>query len=458
MGGAQVLILLYFVYTATCNEQLKIRFQWKELDYDFTTPALRQQAIDTGNFIPKNNIPMGLEIFQDKLFITVPRWRQGVPASLNYVDLKDTNNTSPKLKPYPSWAAHSGSKPTEIISPFRTRIDRCSRLWVLDNGKIGSLESVPTIYPPSIIVYDLTSDNLIRKYEIPQNQVKQDSGFANIAIEDSDCQKTYAYLGDVGKAGLVVYSWEKNESWRISHHFFYPDPLACEYNVKGLTFNWTDAIFGMGISGPNPDGFSTLYFHPMSSYYEFKVSTEYLRNESVAETNFEAFQNLGTRGPNSQSSASFLDQKTGVLFYSLVNLNAVACWKTSNKEYLMKNQGRIYMDDETMVYPTDIKVDYNDNLWVLSNKLPVWMYSNLNPDEVNFRVFSAPVINAISHTACDVTARSDILQKFDKFGNKVKNITKNIASVFNSSAISSSSTSLIVIAIVASFIAYVVPN
>lgn len=81
------------------------------------------------------------------------------------------------------------------------------------------------------------------------------------------------------------------------------------------------------------------------------------------------------------------------------------------------------MNEETMVYPTDIKVDYNDNLWILSNKMPIWMYDKLDANEVNFRIFSAPVVDAISHTACDITPRSDIL---DKFVNKIKNASNSI--------------------------------
>ncbi|XP_053609466.1 protein yellow [Plodia interpunctella] len=452
------LIVFHLVYSISCMDQLNIRFEWKQLDYQFPTPQAREDAIADRSFIPENNIPMGLEIYQDKLFITVPRWKYGVPASLNYVNIND-NSTSPKLIPYPNWAAHSSGsdgKPSEIISPFRIRADRCGRLWVLDNGKIGNREENVTKYRPAIIVYDLKTDNLLRKYNLPEDQVKEDSGFANIAVEDFDCTKTYAYAGDVGKAGIVVYSWEANTSWRISHHFFSIDPLACDFNVKNLTFTWTDAIFGMAISGPNEDGFSTLYFHPMSSFDEFSVSTEYLRNTSVAESNFEAFKKLGNRGPNAQSSVSFIDPKTKVLFYSLVNLDAVACWKTTNKDYLMENQGRIYMNNETMVYPTDIKVDYNDNLWILSNKLPVWMYSKLDANEVNFRVFSAPVLEAISHTACDITRRTDIL---DKFVNKIKNVTNKITNKLKpNSAENRTPMSLVVIALISCFMGIALSN
>ncbi|XP_032517465.2 protein yellow [Danaus plexippus] len=454
MGVFKALILLQLVYLSTCMEQLDIIYEWNQLDFEFPSPEARQQAIDNGSFIPENNIPMGLEVFADRLFITVPRWRNGVPASLTYVNLKDNSTKSPKLIPYPNWEAHNivDGKP-EIVSPFRVRADRCGRLWVLDNGKIGSLEANVTKFTPFISIYDLKTDNLLRKYVFPEDQVKEDSGFANIAVEDIDCDRTYAYAGDVGKAGVVVYSWEKNDSWRITHHFFNPDPLACDFSVKGYNFSWTDAIFGIGISAPNADNFSTIYFHPMASNNEFAVSTEYLRNKTVAEQNFDAFKVLGSRGPNAQSSASFVDPKTGVLFYSLVNLNAVACWRTTNKEYLMKNQGRIYMDDVKMIYPTDIKVDYDENLWVLSNRMPIWMYAKLDSNDTNFRVFSAPVLKAISHTACDVTARSDIL---DKFVNKVKNVTKNISSKLNPNSApilsSSSLTSLVVLTVLSLFV------
>ncbi|CAH0715827.1 unnamed protein product, partial [Brenthis ino] len=443
MGGIKTLVFLQLVYISTCMEQLDIIYEWKELDFEFPSPEARQEAIESRNFIPENNIPMGLEIFGDRLFITVPRWKYGVPASLNYINLKDNSTKSPKLTPYPNWAAHSlntDGRP-EIVSPFRIRADKCDRLWVLDNGKVGNLENDTVKFLPALIIYDLKTDTLLRTYVFPEDQIKEESGFANIAVEDTDCDNTYVYAGDLGKPAIVVYSWAKNESWRITHHFFHPDPLACDFSVKGHNFSWTDAIFGLGISAPNAKNFSTLYFHPMASYNEFAVSTEYLRNQSVAEANFEAFKLLGSRGPNAQSSASFVDPRTGVLFYSLVNLNAVACWRTTNKDYLMKNQGRIYMDDVKMIYPTDIKVDYDENLWVLSNRMPIWMYSKLDQNDFNFRVFSAPVLKAISHTACDVTPRSDILEKF---ANKIKNITNKISNKISpNSAESTSALSLI---------------
>lgn len=78
--------------------------------------------------------------------------------------------------------------------------------------------------PPALVIYDLKNDRPLRKYIIPSDQRTADSFFANIAVEDYNCEDTYAYLGDLGAPGLVVYSWKLERSWLVKHHFFHPDP------------------------------------------------------------------------------------------------------------------------------------------------------------------------------------------------------------------------------------------
>lgn len=182
---------------------------------------------------------------------------------------------------------------------------------------------------------------------------------------------------------------------------FFADPLAGEFNVSGITFEWTDGVFGIALSAPNSTGYSTLYFHPLTSTREFAVSTRILRDPELAGQSFHEFRVLGSRGPKGQSSVSFLDKETGVLFYALINLNAIACWRTLNPSYTMESQGRVYMNNTTMVFPNDIKVDEKGNLWVLSDRLPTFMYGSLDPEDINFRILTATVKDAIMGTACD---------------------------------------------------------
>ncbi|KAI4456295.1 protein yellow-related [Holotrichia oblita] len=400
-------------------DNLRVAFHWKQLDFNYPSDDERQEAIRKGVFVPENNLPLGLEVYGDRLFVTVPRWKSGVPASLTYIKLTDEMD-SPKLNPYPNWEAHDlpaspGNGTAEIVSPFRIRADRCGRLWVLDTGSAELLGDHKVYSSSQLLIYDLHNDALQRRYEIPQDQVKDNSFFANIAVEDHDCQDTYAYLGDLGAPALVVYSLKENKSWQVNHHYFHIDPLAGDMNVSGINFQWADGVFGLALSAADGDGFSTLYFHPMTSTNEFSVNTRYLRNTTLSKDSFDKFKLLGNRGPNAQSSVSFLDQSSGVLFYALVNLNAIACWKTTNPSYTIQSQGRVYMSNVTMVFPNDIKVDANGNLWALSDKLPTFMYSKLNPDEINFRILTAPVAEAIRGTACDsmLVITDDISNRFN---------------------------------------------
>lgn len=281
------------------------------------------------------------------------------------------------------------------------RADKCGRLWVLDTGVEDILNNFTVHSPTKLLIYDLSNDQLLRSYVLPKDQISDQSFFANIAVEDHDCNDTYAYLGDLGKPAIVVYSWKTNTSHRVVHNYFHMDPLAGEFNISNILFEWSDAIFGLALSRPDSEGYSTLYFHPLVSTDEFSVNTRYLRNASTTENIYNRFKHLGSRGTKAQSGASFLDQKTNVLFYALVNLNAVACWRTTNPAYTMESQGRVYMSNVTMIFPNDIKVDNKDNLWVLSDRLPKFMYDTLNKSEINFRILMASVADAIRGTACD---------------------------------------------------------
>jgi hypothetical protein len=81
-----------------CNDNLRVAYQWKQIDFDYRNNADRMEAIEKETFIPQHVIPVGLEVYKQRLFITLPRWKTGVPASLAYIDL---NGESKKNKSLP---------------------------------------------------------------------------------------------------------------------------------------------------------------------------------------------------------------------------------------------------------------------------------------------------------------------------------------------------------------------
>lgn len=79
-----LLLLSVYVLCANAMDNLRVAYEWKQVDYEFPTQEARQEAIDSKEFIPENNLPLGLEVYGDRIFVTVPRWKSGVAASLTY--------------------------------------------------------------------------------------------------------------------------------------------------------------------------------------------------------------------------------------------------------------------------------------------------------------------------------------------------------------------------------------
>lgn len=117
----------------------ELRFAWNQVDYTWDTPAEKENAIKDGKFVQANNLPLGLARWKNKLFVTIPRWKNGVASSLNFVDVDGPKDQL--LKPYPSWkdnlvadSAKELPSNSSIISVFRVYVDECDRLWVMDSG------------------------------------------------------------------------------------------------------------------------------------------------------------------------------------------------------------------------------------------------------------------------------------------------------------------------------------
>jgi hypothetical protein len=384
-------------------------FAWNELSFDWPNNEIKDEAIKSGQYVPENNLPLGLDRWKDKLFVTVPRWKSGIAASLNFLPLNSPINKTSSLIPYPSWKANtlpeSGQTPEEnqIVSTFRVKVDACDRLWVMDTGLADILGEGKQVSPQAILVFDLKTDQLIRRYNLKPTDYKEDSFFANIVVDVSadKCDEAFAYLPDLGAYSLVVYSWSENDSWRVKHNFFHFDPLKGDFNVGGVNFQWTDGVFGLALGPQQETGFRTLYFHPLASTREFSVSTQVLKNKTVATDphSYYLFKIEGNRGDLTQASASDFDEKSNVLFLTQLNRDGVACWNP-RKPLNPQNLDLVVQDNQTLIFTNDIKIDSDRNLWILSDKMPAFLYKGLNPSEVNYRIFKANIDELIKNTGC----------------------------------------------------------
>ncbi|XP_067618269.1 L-dopachrome tautomerase yellow-f2-like isoform X2 [Eurosta solidaginis] len=364
---------------------------------------------DNVTYIPYNNIPMGATHYKGRLFITMPRRRIGIPSTLNYIDLqKDGKQYSPKLHAYPDFETNYLNpnfqpNPKRIISVYRTSVDACKRLWFIDTGMLEYPNNRMQVQRPAIWVVDLSNDRVLLRYEISESIVDTGRGLASITVDvyERQCNEAFAYIPDLVNRQLYVFSLKNNRIWSFSHNYFNFDPLAGDLQIGGQTFRWDDGIFSVTLGPYADDGYRSVYFHPMASNTEFVVDSSVLQNESNAarDDHGNDFRPLGSRGANRQSTMHQYDPRTGVIFYAEIQRNGVGCWNT-NKPFSSQNHGSVVQDAQRMIYPSDLTIDEDGNMWVMSNSMPIFIYSSLDTNVVNFRVWKQNVFEAAKNTIC----------------------------------------------------------
>lgn len=80
-------ISLFIIHAMASDIELK--FQWKTVNFDFgDAKDGQEQAYNPEMY---NVIPVGLDVYKDRLFLSLPRLKHGVPATLAYINLTDAD-------------------------------------------------------------------------------------------------------------------------------------------------------------------------------------------------------------------------------------------------------------------------------------------------------------------------------------------------------------------------------
>lgn len=107
---------------------------------------------------------------------------------------------------------------------YRTRLDVCDRLWFIDTGtleysnflclfrcnllvKLKILDGTIQIQRPSIWIIDMNTEQLVRRFEIPESIVQPGHGMASITVDvnKNNCNGAFAYIPDLLTYHLYVY-------------------------------------------------------------------------------------------------------------------------------------------------------------------------------------------------------------------------------------------------------------
>nr|XP_050845756.1 protein yellow-like [Vespula vulgaris]XP_050845757.1 protein yellow-like [Vespula vulgaris] len=395
------------------NNKMKIIYSWKALEFAFPSDRARATAIKQGTFIPGAPVPIDVDFYYGErqgsiVFVTIPRFIKGIPATFGYVTDDVTPEGNPIIAPYPSWEWNKEGDCNVITSVFRVAIDKCNRLWVLDTGKVGDRQ----ICRPQLHVFSLINNRLIHQYKFPRDQFKDTSLFVTPVVDIRDtndkCRNTFVYIADVTGFGLLVYDYRYNRSWKIENKLFYPYPSYGTFNINGDTFDLMDGIFALALGPIRSDGDRILYFHSLASKVESWVATSTIRNYSIFVHNSEAtprsFKPFALER-QSQSAAEAMNED-GVLFFGLLSEISLACWNSKKyPEYGNKNIENILFDRENLQFPSGMKLKYSkknrEEIWILTSSFQRFMTGTLHSNETNFRILAGFVDELVRGTKCD---------------------------------------------------------
>lgn len=72
MTKLAVILFISFCLVAD-SLKLKEKFSWVNVEFNWPSEQKRQQALAAKQYVPENNVIVGLEKWRNKLFVTIPR-------------------------------------------------------------------------------------------------------------------------------------------------------------------------------------------------------------------------------------------------------------------------------------------------------------------------------------------------------------------------------------------------
>ncbi|KAM3961103.1 yellow-b [Aphomia sociella] len=377
------------------REQFRVIYEWTFIDYEWESQEQQEAFLNTSRYIPQNVLISGINFYGENLFLTMPRMLDGVPATLATIPVHQTN-TAPKLKPFPSWSDNAIGNCSALQFVQNVEIDRNGIMWILDNGRVGTLTPTPNPKcPPSIVLIDLKSGkNEMERIPFPPEIVNPNTTYLNDLVVDNR-DGDYAYITDNSAVdpGIIVFRRSDKKSWKLrDSQSMMSMPEATFFRINGTNVNLPVNIDGIAL-GPqfkrNDDKVDrTLYYSPLSSFHLYAINASVLRNETLAQNSNDALRpyvvDMGTKA--SQTDGMKMDS-TGVLFFGLIGNSTIAEWNSTTD--FRTGQRTIARDPTYIQWIDRFTFDDHGNTYVVVNRLFNFVKQQVSLKEVNYRILKS---------------------------------------------------------------------
>nr|XP_033340389.1 major royal jelly protein 1-like [Megalopta genalis] len=373
-----IILLAGFCSVGTGALTLQTIYEWSFLDF-----ALPYDAELLSQIRPQNVVPTGIAVGSDRIFVSIPRLRAGVPSTLNYIP-RNITGSSPQLHAYPSWDWHAAGKGylncSQLISVYRSVIDKCNRLWILDSGIMTSIDDFTPACTPKLLIFDLQTDQLLRMYVFPREVLRPNTLLTNMVIDDASatsCDDVFLYISDTAGPGLVVFDSARDRSWRLTHASMYPDPNFSMYRIGNDMFELMDGIVGLALSTRQ----GMLYFQPLATKRLFSVPTAALQAGPLPFG--EQLPVIVVGSKSSQGLALAVDPHSDMVLLAPLTETIVASWNPHTNELRT-----LAYSPQKLQFVAEIRREDQDhgNFWIMSTSFQKFFRREVNPHTINIRL------------------------------------------------------------------------
>ncbi|XP_072377262.1 protein yellow-like [Diabrotica undecimpunctata] len=359
-------------------------YEWSYVNFTWNNLEQYTEAINTKRYVPQNLLIGGIRFFKNDMYMSLPKYRPGVPATLTVVPKAESKSTNVLMTPFPSWEENDDSDCDNLQNVLGIEIDTQGTLWVLDGVRVNNM-SIDC--PAKLLLFDLNQNGaLIHTYTFPNEICLQNGGFLNdLVVDETDGGLAYITDNSNIDPGLIVYSRLQNKSWKFRDGTMFADLRTSRFVVDTAVISTPLPIDGIALS-PSSLGHRKVFFSTVGGLDLYSISTDILKNESSISNGLWRY-GVSLLGTKQGHTDGMMIDADNTLYYTLIDLYGIGKW---NVEDVFDSSEVIYRNRTTVIWADSIAMDQQGCLYFTASSAHRYLFPTTElqlTSTISFRIF-----------------------------------------------------------------------